>query len=438
MADSKPSPSHNHLILCTVVIAAAARGLALMHREISWNTAELHGFAADIVAGAWVGLAVILLHRWKAVSAAIAVAAWAVANFLAAEHVRILGAWPDIQHVDMLVDPSFILGSAIKPAHPWAILLAIALGTAVVHHTPRTHHAQHFKRGLILAVVATVAFYFVPAPRGVESWRTQHVVIQNLTYLWKDTSQGGVLNHVRESIPISSTHEEQVEIWLTPDLDGQRLTQPPASIDKPNVLLVVIEGLGGDRVGPIHGIAEPHAEMPHLSALASRGLLARRFVNQQQQTNRGTYTLLSGDLPGMLVEQTPRISIFNELPPRPYLPQVLARNSYHTLYLQAADLAFMAKAPFLKAAGFDDLHDTIGFPDARRYSPWGVDDLTLMEETIRLIDQLEANPDSKPWFAMVLTVGTHHPYVVPADFVKLENETPDQWAFRYADLALEH
>lgn len=428
------------LMTIAVLLTVAPRCVALVEVQAKFYRADAWGFAADVVVGLWVGLVIVALHRWKRWAAAVAVGAWTVLGFLAAEHVRALGAWPDARQMGMLGDSTFVIGSLLRPAHPGWMLLAVSLGAGGVWWVKKVRYREAARRGLLAAAAGTLVLLVAPS-NPADGWRGTHYVAENLGRLWRDRAGGDGLAAAQE-IAVGESHRRRVDAWFRTDLGGVRLTAPPDPQRRPNVLLVVVESLGSDRIGPIHGLPYDLNEAPHLSALAQRSLFVPRFVNQQRQTNRGTYALLSGALP-LLQKSTPRMSVFASLPERPYLPGVLTQHGYRTAYLQSADLAFMAKGPFLKAAGFQEVLSAVGVRPARASSAWGVDDVTLMGETLRWIDAADSKEASnlnayQPWFLTVVTAGTHHPYMIPDDFAALPGETEDQRAFRYADAAIGH
>ena len=189
-----------------------------------------------------------------------------------------------------------------------------------------------------------------------------------------------------------------------------------------NVLLVVLEGIPGAYLRQVQeatGVAYPIV-MPALSRIAGRSLLVPRFLAHNRQTIRGLYSLLSGDYPGLSL-LTPKIYEYMRLPPesrRPCLPEILSEAGYETVFLQAADLAYMSKDQFLPRAGFRRVLGREHFASRGGPSGWGPDDRAFFEEAARLVVELDRG--EAPWFLTLLTVGTHHPYAVP-----------DEWAARW-------
>lgn len=429
-----------HILITTaVLVALAARSVVLVDYDAKLYRAEFWGFGSDLMVGLWVGLLIVALHRWKPTAAAAGMVGWAVLSFLAAEHVRALGAWPDVRLVGMLGDPTFVVGSVLRPAHPfWMAGVALVAGV-VVWWVRGLRFGQASRRGLVAAGVVTLAWLLVPAPDDARfGWRGTHFVPENLARLGAERLGPDVLT-IAESFPIDEGQRRQVDAWFRADLTGQRLVPPADPARRPNVLLVIIEGLGGDRLGPVPGQPFDPDESPRLAELSNRGFVVPGFISQQRRTNAGLYSMFSGAAP-LLQPGTPRMSIFASLPPRRYLPDVLAGHGYRTAYLQSANLRFMAKEPFLYAAGFAEVISADLVRPARAANKWGVDDVTLMEQALGWIDRAQTDADAadggSPWFLTVLTAGSHHPYLVPEDFPARPGEDLNAQAFRYADHAL--
>ena len=219
---------------------------------------------------------------------------------------------------------------------------------------------------------------------------------------------------------------------LLADLDGK----PIAALGQSgrNVLLIFVEGVSGghlpDNVEAQGALAGP--EMPRLQKFARRGLNYETFIAHQRRTNRGLYAGLCGELPNLL-RAMPKMTAYIDGGTRTCLPHVMRDAGYRTVYLQAAPLAFMLKDQFMPKAGFDEVygHDWFETPYVR--SVWGVDDRAYFEQSLRMVDRLQR--EEIPWFLTLLTVGTHHPTIIPKNF---ESEKPIRFsrALSYADQAI--
>ena len=448
------------LVVLAVGVTMGVRGAALVAERVEVSWFDGWGFGADAVAGLWVGALLVGLRWWGRgrgagswgwpgrAAAGLAMAGWVVIGSLAVEHVRTLGVWPDARQAGMLADPTFVRGSLLSPGHPWVIVVFAGLSGLAAAAMRGVRRGRAVGLAMLAALVGSVAWAVLPGAPARAGWRGTHVATANAAMLWQawttPADDAGPLTQIQ----VTAADRDVVDRWMVGDLSGHRITPPPSTgeRDRPNVLLLIVEAVSGDRIAAVHGLTQERDgsplrdEMPRLSELARESVVARRFLNQQQQTNRGTYALLAGALP-LIEKGTPRMATFSALPPRPYLPGVLAAAGYRTAYVQSADLTFMGKWPFLRHAGFEQVEDAMTWDQARVRTGWGVDDVSLMEGALQRIDAFETAdappPDAdRPWFMTVLTAGTHHPYSVPEDFGWWEGENEKQRAFRYADAAV--
>jgi len=217
------------------------------------------------------------------------------------------------------------------------------------------------------------------------------------------------------------------------DLDGVPLL-PPGNRGR-NVLLVILEGLSGAYVEASSSANDREAvfDLPHLSRLAESNIFAETFITMQRQTNRGEYALLCGDYPKLVSEQPKMSELIGRQEVR-CLPQVLREVGYATAYLQAAPLSFMMKDHFMPLIGYDLVHGEELFSRAGPRNRWGVDDRTLFDGGIGVIEELRAG--GQPWFLTLLTVGTHHPFNVPLDYTGAAGTSDEERAFAFQDEAV--
>ncbi|MFW2389519.1 MAG: LTA synthase family protein, partial [Polyangiales bacterium] len=163
------------------------------------------------------------------------------------------------------------------------------------------------------------------------------------------------------------------------------------------------------------------------------GVLLTSVISHQRQTNRGEYGILCGDYPKLLTDQSKMSEqVYGKT--RRCLPEVLREAGYATAYIQSAPLGFMFKDQFMKKAGFEELKGDPWFERSYARTDWGVDDRSFFEQSIERV--LELAQSEQPFFATLLTVGTHHPFTFPKTATFEGAETRRDRAFRWADDAL--
>jgi len=174
---------------------------------------------------------------------------------------------------------------------------------------------------------------------------------------------------------------------------------------RPDVLIVLMEGLGGtfvESVGGAPGIT------PHLDSLAAEGVVFTRCYANSFRTDRGTVCALSG------YPAFPDVSVM-KLPAKsrtlPSIAATLARAGYRNDFLYGGDKNFTNMNSYLLGTGYHKVYGDTDFPVAdRRTHAWGVTDSLTFE---RLYHMVGAHPKGERWHTAFLTLASHEPWVVP-------------------------
>ncbi len=341
--------------------------------------------------------------------------------------------------------------------------LTTALDTIVVaHHLPFALHSDFlrgsaaqftypiFTAALVVLCVAS-AFAAARAPRLRLSTRLKVVFAVLLVLSFAGlVPSGGSWHHdalvartVRKTVRSLVTHVPHNESDLgsaRTDPDYPRETAPlvyARADGARNVLLVVLEGIPAvylEQVQDATGVEYP-VTMPEYTRIADRALVVAHSVAHNRQTIRGLYSMLTGDYPRLELT-TPKIYPYIEAPvsERPAaLPAVLGERGFTTAFLQGADLSYMSKDRFMPAAGFETVIGREFFTHQYVEFEWGPDDRAFFEHAADYIASLRDQP--APWFLSLLTVGTHHPYAAPDEYLE-RYSSPKIAAVAYLDDAL--
>ena len=388
-------------------------------RALAPALTDLRGVLSDLLIASLVTVALVALARRARVAALVVAELWALACWANFEHVRALGANATLDYATYLTDATFLRGSVLSVSSPFAlVLLILAVGVSTWFAArqpdgrwPRAVLAATF------AVLAVIQFVW-PVRLDVLGWRQTNFV---------SDAVGGIFRRNRD-------HGVQGGITTqTGDLSGEPLV--PLGRGRQNVLLIIVESVSGGHIGPIATTNGWNSDFPttQLARLALRGLTYTNFITQQRQTNRGEYSLLCGDY-DRLGRGVAKMSQYAQGPPRPCLPWALGRAGYETVYLQAAPLAFMMKDQFMPRAGFARVLGEPWFEYSYGENKWGIDDRAFYEQSMRMVDELRGG--RKPWMLTLLTVGTHHPYNVPASYPGRPGNSRFERAEEYADAAV--
>ncbi|MBU2901970.1 LTA synthase family protein [Maribacter dokdonensis] len=177
--------------------------------------------------------------------------------------------------------------------------------------------------------------------------------------------------------------------------------------EKPNIVFIMVEGLGRDFVG--EG-AEFGGFTPFLDSLTTKSLYWENFLSNTGRTF-GVLPSLLGSLPFgksgfMELEEYPnKLTMFS----------VLKNNGYHTSFYQGTNSSFDKVDRFLNSENVDFILDKSGFgiqyqqqAEDAAGSSWGYPDKELFKKSI----SIERNED-QPRLEVYMTISTHEPFIPP-------------------------
>ena len=400
------------------------RALLLYEKRLALAPIDLRGALADASVGLLlVGLLGLLLttrHLLGRVLASAILVAFIFLSFAIYEFISVFDSLYALSHAGYLGDPTLLGGSVRHARHPVMVLsiTVIAILGTVWARRPAPIWWRWWGLAFAVSVFGQVV---IPTSYAHDEWRERHAIQANL---------GIFPPSVR---PYRAAIGAEVREVFRADLRGERWAGPLA--DRPNVLLILIEAASGAHlpsVAAAEGVRSS-IEMPKLDALARRHVLFTHVVSHQRQTNRGEYGILCGEYPKLLTDQS-KMSEQVYAAARRCLPEVLREHGYATAYIQSAPLGFMLKDQFMKKAGFDELIGDPYFERSYARTDWGVDDKAFFEQSLGRV--LALHDAERPFFAALLTVGTHHPFIIPDSAAAGGKRTVQERAFRWADDAL--
>jgi hypothetical protein len=413
------------LALVGIGLPLVLRGLALLQRHTRLGKPDVRGILADV----GIGLLMVVATRWlskrSSAAAAFVLGLWVLFNLINFVHVQTLNSSVSLLYATYVADGAFLRGSVM--AGYWLVgavvaLVALAISTRWWPRYERWPAGERWAFVLTGAMSLIGSFGFSSDPAELP-WRQENAAISNLQAAIRSTFSKRKPSRALSKIPLE----------VRADLSGTLRSLP--QVRRPNVLIVLVESASGAYLPSLarRNQVETTAVMPKLDGLSSRALSFSTAMGHQRQTNRGEYSVLCGDLPKLRSETARMSEIALGQTRRRCLPAILSDLGYATAYLQAATMPFMLKDKFMKQIGFAAQQGAEGFPNAYASNAWGVDDHTFFEGALRYIEQSKSA--GKPWFATLLTVGTHHPYLV-APKCRAPG-TGFQHAFACADEALD-
>lgn len=181
---------------------------------------------------------------------------------------------------------------------------------------------------------------------------------------------------------------------------------------RPNLVLIVLESVGS--VNALGADQLPVARVtPNLARLARNGVVFNSLYTTFPGTTRSMVSLHTGGRQftyGSVAELSYQYK-------GPLLPDILSKSGYATAFFSSERMDGEGTDVFLKKAGYETFYnlaaDPAGTAPQNQISSWGSRDefvLPKVEEWIRGI------PKGHPFFLEYMTVATHHPYTIPADY----------------------
>ncbi len=181
---------------------------------------------------------------------------------------------------------------------------------------------------------------------------------------------------------------------------------------RPNVVLVLMEGCGGTFVNAVDSLSDPNIT-PNLNRLAHEGVVFTQMYANSFRTDRGTVCTLSG-CPAYPDFSVMKMPVYCEK--LPSIAASLKAAGYATSFLYGGDINFTNTRGYLQSTGYEHIDGEEAFPrDVRKTHDWGVTDKIVFDT---LYNRIMQAPVNRPWHIGVLTLASHEPWGVPYDRIK--------------------
>lgn len=240
----------------------------------------------------------------------------------------------------------------------------------------------------------------------------------NLIYSWRKTEdfskKYNFLEEDKRAALYADLYPQDTEDCTTELLKNKR----------PNILLILLEGFGGNNIASLGGI--PNIA-PHFESLIKEGIFFEQVYANSFRTDRGLVSALSGHV------SYPTTSIM-KIPAKsgklPGIAASLVRNGYQTDFVYGGDINFTNMKSYFTTTGYQQLtYDTHFSLSERNSSSWGAHDEYAFQ---KVLDMIQTRPKEQLWHTTLLTLSSHEPFEVP--YQRLENKR--QNAFAYTDYCL--
>lgn len=196
---------------------------------------------------------------------------------------------------------------------------------------------------------------------------------------------------------------QESDKYFGTDSTGKSLVK----IAKPNVVLIVVESLNA-YASKLFGDGSQN-NTPFIDDLARNGYYFNKCYSPIDRTPRAMAAIHSGfpGLPwGSILEEPVKASKL------PMLPKCFANAGYTTSFMYGGDINFADIGAYLFNSGYQSIRDINNFNNAPK-DKWGVRDEILFDSLL-----VRLNATKQPFFSGILTLSSHEPFAVPAEYTK--------------------
>lgn len=249
-----------------------------------------------------------------------------------------------------------------------------------------------------------------------ESTYLNHAAVNpafNLLYSWNKTE-----NFAEKYKYLDAKECTRIYASLYPS-DTEDCTRKLLNTNRPQLLIIVLEGFGGNYVEAISGAKDIS---PNMTRLIKEGIFFDNVYANSFRTDRGLVSTLSGHI------SYPTTSIM-KIPAKsgllPGIARTLQKAGYKTDFLYGGDINFTNMRSFFTSTGYQHLISDADFSLAERTSSsWGAHDEYTFN---RLFDMIKSRPTDKLWHTGFLTLSSHEPFEVP--YHRLKDKRNNSFAY---------
>lgn len=205
-----------------------------------------------------------------------------------------------------------------------------------------------------------------------------------------------------------------------------RRVENPGEPTGQNVVLIFMESMSAELMGHF---GNPWQLTPFLDTLATQSLCFNRFFSAGTHTNHAIHSTLYS-YPALMKRNSMKGAV---IPFFAGLPTILQDNGYSTLFFMTHESQYDNMNGYLRTNGFDRIFAQEDYPKEKVVNSFGVQDDFLYQYALPVLSQTAR--EGKPFFAALLSISNHPPYVIPKDF-KARNNTDELRIVEFADHAL--
>ena len=221
------------------------------------------------------------------------------------------------------------------------------------------------------------------------------------------------------------------ELGITGAIDSMHIVRRQITAEgemrKPNVVVILMESMSASLM---QTFGNTRHLTPTLDSLYNHSLAFTRCYSAGIHTNHGMTAALYS-FPAMMFRNLMKGTV---TPHRTGLPTVLHEvGGYHNMFFMTHEAQYDNMKAFFTTNGYDDIYSQEDYPEEQVVNSFGVQDHFLFSYALGKIRQQAKT--RKPFFATILTISNHPPYVIPP-FFKPHSKDKETQIVEYADWAL--
>lgn len=193
-----------------------------------------------------------------------------------------------------------------------------------------------------------------------------------------------------------------------------------------NVVVILMESMSASLM---QTFGQNERLTPNLDSLFNHSLAFSNCYSAGIHTNQGmTATLYS--FPAIMSRNLMKGTV---TPHRDGIPTVLKKYGYHNLFFMTHEAQYDNMKAFFSTNGYDDIYSQENYPKDQVVNSFGVSDHFLFNYSLPIINKVAKS--GKPFFATLLTISNHPPYIIPS-FFHAKTSKPETQIVEYADWAI--
>ena len=195
---------------------------------------------------------------------------------------------------------------------------------------------------------------------------------------------------------------------------------------RPNVVLIMMESMSSKLM---KHFGQSETLTPFLDSLYTRSISFRNFYSAGIHTNHGMYATLYS-FPSILKRNAMKGSV---IPTYSGLPTILKEQGYRTMFFMTHESQYDNMNAFFRTNGFDEIFSQENYPSEKVVNGFGVQDDFLYDYALNHLKKQSAQ--TSPFFAVLLSISNHPPYVIPSYFQPKSKNIEEQ-IVEYADWSI--